>query len=142
MLLTKSKKEFAISKIIGMINSSTDYSLSDLSYNKSFKFPVPRTQNSTYSSYVEISFSKTDEKSQFKSVTFEQNQNIIKIDYDKSIDNKITDLINTMNDKIIQIDERKFKAVFPDWDEVESRDSKLKEILGESEVVQKKKWFR
>ena len=152
MILSKQKQNFALNKVIEAINTSYDYDMDNMSYSKTFHLKYYHI--SAYK--VSLYFYQND----LSKVTLYKHEGNIEIELGENVE-KFEKIKNLMYDKIKEIDDIKFKKIFPEYDLMEERNDILDELLNqgseeqqpetkeveveevEEKVIEKKtSWFR
>ena len=158
MILSKQKQNFALNKVIEAINTSYDYDMDNMSYSKTFHLKYILTRGNSYK--VSLYFYKTDKIFTLSKVTLYREEGNVEIELAGN-DIKFKTIEELMYNKVKEIDDVKFKKIFPEYDLMEERNDILDELLNqgseeqqpetkeveveevEEKVIEKKtSWFR
>lgn len=146
MILSKQKQNFVLDKVIEGINNSYDYSMDNMSYSKIFhlKYSIKGMVMNMYK--ITLYFYQNA----LTKITLCRKEGDVEIDLDGN-DIKFRTIESLMYNKVKEIDDIKFKKIFPEYDTIEERNDILDELLKEEEVevvkevvkeeVKKRKWF-
>jgi hypothetical protein len=136
MILTKGKKEFAINKAIELIKLCTNYEHTQMTMIRHFKWFFGRAE------YVILHYNKDGNNWKVSKLEIKRNDSVLQIDYDNDTKILLDKFETEMMDMVKELDDKKFKKIFPEWDPIEDRDVKLRELLDqEPEPVKNKKKF-
>jgi len=143
MILSRQKQNFVLDKAIEAINTSHDYSMDNMSYSKTFNLKYESLRGNSYR--VSLYFYQNV----LSKVTLYRQGGDVEIDLDGN-DKKFKTIEEFMYNKVKEIDDIKFKKIFPEYDTIEERNDILDELLKEEEEVvkeevkeevKKTKWF-
>ncbi len=121
MILSKQKQNYVLDKVIEVINVSNDYVMDKLSFSKTFKLVKNTDKVSLY--FYENKLSK---------VTLYRTGGDVEIESDGH-EKKFELIKNLMYEKVQEIDNKKFKSIFPEYDLMEERNDILDELLSDYE---------
>jgi hypothetical protein len=122
MILSKQKQNYVLDKVIEVINVSNDYVMDKLlSFSKTFKLVKNTDKVSLY--FYENKLSK---------VTLHRTGGDVEIESDGH-EKKFELIKNLMYEKVQEIDNKKFKSIFPEYDLMEERNDILDELLSDYE---------
>lgn len=129
MILSKQKQNFVLDKSIEAINNAYDYELDTSVYSKTFKlkYLLERKSGTGYKETYKVSLYFYEKK--LSRVTLYREEGHVEIDVDGHA-KKFELISNIMFDKVKQIDDDKFKKIFPEYDVMEERNDLLEELLG------------
>ncbi len=122
MILSKQKQNYVLDKVIEVINVSNDYVMDKLSFSKTFKLVKNTDKVSLY--FYENKLSK---------VTLYRTGGDVEIESDGH-EKKFELIKNLMYEKVQEIDNKKFKSIFPEYDLMEERNDILDELLSDYET--------
>ena len=145
MILSKQKQNFVLDKVIEGIHNSYDYSMNSILHTKTFhlKYSIKgMVMGDTYK--ITLYF----DQNVLSKITLYRKEGDVEIDLDGN-DIKFRTIESLMFNKVKEIDDIKFKKIFPEYDIMEERNDILDELLkvevkDEVEVkeeVKKRKWF-
>jgi hypothetical protein len=126
MILSKQKQNYVLDKAIESINISYDYELDKLSFSKTFNLKYTGPRQNTYK--VSLYFYEN----KLSKVTLYRSEGNVEIESDGHV-KKFELIKNLMYEKIQEIDNKKFKNIFPEYDLMEERNDILDEILNDKE---------
>ena len=127
MILSKQKQNFVLDKVIESIHNSYDYSMNSMSYSKAFhlKYSIKgMVMGDTYK--ITLYFYQNV----LSKITLYRKEGDVEIDLDGN-DIKFRTIESLMYNKIKEIDDIKFKKIFPEYDIIEERNDVLDELLKE-----------
>lgn len=132
MILSKQKQNYVLDKSIEAINASYDYELDTSVYTKTFKLKYSiKEKSGSYTYKVSLYFYEK----KLSKVTLYREEGHVEIEAEGH-EKKFELITNIMFDKIKQIDDGKFKKIFPEYDVMEERNDILEEILGSKEETE------
>jgi hypothetical protein len=152
MFISTTRQKYVLDKCAEAIKSAHSYSLSTLSYSKTFTLKY-NLNNREYGVSLYLY------EGNLNTVTLHRENGQVEVKVDGH-ETKFKELSKLMQDKIMEIDDIKFKRIFPEYDLMEERNDILDELLNNSpkeevkeevqEEVQeevkekpaKKKWFK
>jgi hypothetical protein len=143
MILSRQKQNFVLDKAIEAINTSHDYDMDNMSFSKTFHLKYESLRGNSYK--IRLYFYQNV----LSKVTLYRQGGDVEIDLDGN-DIKFRTIESLMYNKVKEIDDIKFKKIFPEYDIMEERNDILDELLKEEEVkevevvkeeVKKRKWF-
>jgi hypothetical protein len=147
MFISTTRQKYVLDKCAEAIKSAHSYSLNSSLYAKTFNLKY-KLDNREYSVSLYLY------EGNLKTVTLHRENGQVEINVDGH-EEKFKELSKLMQDKIMEIDDIKFKSIFPEYDLMEERNDILDELLNNSpkevkEEVQeevkekptKKKWFK
>ena len=127
MILSKQKQNFVLDKVIESIHNSYDYSMNSMSYSKAFhlKYSIKgMVMGDTYK--ITLYFYQNV----LSKITLYRKEGDVEIDLDGN-DIKFRTIESLMYNKVKEIDDIKFKKIFPEYDIIEERNDVLDELLKE-----------
>lgn len=127
MILSKQKQNYVLDKVIESIKSSYEYDLDSSVYSKTFKLKY-KIHNNIYR--VSLYFYQNA----LSSVTLYREEGNVEIELGVHVE-KFQKIKELMYDKVREIDDVKFKKIFPEYDLMEERNDILDELLKEKEEV-------
>jgi hypothetical protein len=133
MILSKQKQNYVLDKSIESINNAYDYELDTSVYTKTFKLKYlleVKSVNSTRKDTYKVSLYFYEKK--LSKVTLYREEGHVEIEIDGH-EKKFELITNIMFDKVKQIDDDKFRKIFPEYDVMEERNDILEELLGSKE---------
>ena len=123
MILSKQKQNFVLDKVIESIHNSYDYDMNSTTHSKTFnlKYSIQgMVRGDTYK--ITLYFYQNV----LSKITLCRGEGDVEIDLDGN------DIIESlMYNKIKEIDDIKFKKIFPEYDIIEERNDVLDELLKE-----------
>lgn len=132
MILSKQKQNYVLDKSIEAINASYDYELDTSVYSKTFKLKYSiKEKSGSYTYKVSLYFYEK----KLSKVTLYREEGHVEIEAEGH-EKKFELITNIMFDKIKQIDDGKFKKIFPEYDVMEERNDILEELLGSKEETE------
>jgi hypothetical protein len=147
MFISTTRQKYVLDKCVEAIKSAHSYSLNSSLYAKTFNLKY-KLDNREYGVVLFLY------EGNLKTVTLHRENGQVEINVDGH-EEKFKELSKLMQDKIMEIDDIKFKSIFPEYDLMEERNDILDELLNNSpkevkEEVQeevkekptKKKWFK
>jgi hypothetical protein len=147
MFISTTRQKYVLDKCAEAIKSAHSYSLDTSVFSKKFKLKYS-LNNREYSVVLYLS------EGNLNTVKLQRENGEIEVKVDGH-EEKFKELSKLMQDKIMEIDDIKFKSIFPEYDLMEERNDILDELLNNSpkevkEEVQeevkekptKKKWFK
>jgi hypothetical protein len=147
MFISTTRQKYVLDKCAEAIKSAHSYSLNSSLYAKTFNLKY-KLGNREYGVVLFLY------EGNLKTVTLHRENGQVEINVDGH-EEKFKELSKLMQDKIMEIDDIKFKSIFPEYDLMEERNDILDELLNNSpkevkEEVQeevkekptKKKWFK
>jgi hypothetical protein len=147
MFISTTRQKYVLDKCAEAIKSAHSYSLNPSLYAKTFNLKY-KLDNREYGVVLFLY------EGNLKTVTLHRENGQVEINVDGH-EEKFKELSKLMQDKIMEIDDIKFKSIFPEYDLMEERNDILDELLNNSpkevkEEVQeevkekptKKKWFK
>jgi hypothetical protein len=147
MFISTTRQKYVLDKCAEAIKSAHSYSLNSSLYAKTFNLKY-KLDNREYGVVLFLY------EGNLKTVTLHRENGQVEINVDGH-EEKFKELSKLMQDKIMEIDDIKFKSIFPEYDLMEERNDILDELLNNSpkevkEEVQeevkekptKKKWFK
>jgi len=146
MILSKQKQNFVLDKVIESIHNSYDYSMDNMSYSKIFhlKYSIKGMVMNMYK--ITLYFYQNA----LTKITLCRKEGDVEIDLDGN-DIKFRTIESLMYNKVKEIDDIKFKKIFPEYDIIEERNDVLDELLkeetreklneGVSDKEVKRKWY-
>jgi len=146
MFISTIRQKYVLDKCVEAIKSAHSYSLDTSVFSKKFKLKYS-LNNREYSVVLYLS------EGNLNTVTLHRENGEIEVKVDGH-ESKFKELLKLMQDKIMEIDDIKFKRIFPEYDLMEERNDILEDILSgsnkEEEVVEeevkeeasKKKWWK
>jgi len=147
MFISTTRQKYVLDKCAESIKSAHSYSLNSSLYAKTFTLKY-QLNNREYGVSLYLY------EGNLKTVTLHRENGQVEINVDGH-EEKFKELSKLMQDKIMEIDDIKFKSIFPEYDLMEERNDILDELLNNSpkevkEEVQeevkekptKKKWFK
>jgi hypothetical protein len=147
MFISTTRQKYVLDKCAESIKSAHSYSLNSSLYAKTFNLKY-KLDNREYGVVLFLY------EGNLKTVTLHRENGQVEINVDGH-EEKFKELSKLMQDKIMEIDDIKFKSIFPEYDLMEERNDILDELLNNSpkevkEEVQeevkekptKKKWFK
>ena len=147
MFISTTRQKYVLDKCAEAIKSAHSYSLNSSLYAKTFNLKY-NLDNREYGVVLFLY------EGNLKTVTLHRENGQVEINVDGH-EEKFKELSKLMQDKIMEIDDIKFKSIFPEYDLMEERNDILDELLNNSpkevkEEVQeevkekptKKKWFK
>jgi len=150
MILSRQKQNFVLDKVIEAINNSYDYSMDNMSYSKTFNLKYSNQGMVSGNTYkLTLYFYKTDKTFTLSKITLYREKGDVEIELDGN-DKKFKTIEELMYNKVKEIDDIKFKKIFPEYDIMEERNDILDELLNDTKpeeeikvVVPEKKssWF-
>lgn len=132
MILSKQKQNYVLDKSIESINESYDYELDTSVYTKTFKLKYYIKEKSGIYTYKVLLYFYEKKLSK---VTLYREEGHVEIEAEGH-EKKFELITNIMFDKIKQIDDGKFKKIFPEYDVMEERNDILEELLGSKEETE------
>lgn len=150
MILSKQKQNFVLDKVIEAINTSYDYDMDNMSYSKTFHLKYESLRGNSYK--VSLYFYQND----LSKVTLYKHEGNIEIELGENVE-KFEKIKNLMYNKVKEIDDIKFKKIFPEYNLMEERNDILDELLNqgseeeqtevkeeqpEIKEIEKKSWFK
>jgi hypothetical protein len=153
MILSKQKQNFVLNKVIEAINISHSYDMDNMSYSKTFHLKYILTRGNSYK--VSLYLYKTDKTFTLSKVTLFREEGNVEIELTGN-DIKFKTIEELMYNKVKEIDDVKFKKIFPEYDLMEERNDILDELLNqgseeqqpetkeveEVRIEKKTSWFR
>jgi hypothetical protein len=133
MILSKQKQNYVLDKSIESINNAYDYELDTSVYTKTFKLKYlleVKSVNSTRKDTYKVSLYFYEKK--LSKVTLYREEGNVEIEAEGH-ERKFELITNIMFDKVKQIDDDKFRKIFPEYDVMEERNDILEELLGSKE---------
>jgi hypothetical protein len=127
MILSKQKQNFVLDKVIESIHNSYDYDMNSMSYSKTFnlKYSIKgMVRGDTYK--LKLYFYQNA----LTKITLSRGEGDVEIDLDGN-DIKFRTIESLMYNKVKEIDDIKFKKIFPEYDIIEERNDVLDELLKE-----------
>jgi len=152
MFISTTRQKYVLDKCVESIKSAHSYSLDTSVYSKTFKLKYS-LNNREYSVVLYLY------QGNLNTVTLHRENGEVEVKADGH-ETKFKELSKLMQDKIMEIDDIKFKRIFPEYDLMEERNDILEDLLNNSpkeevkeevqEEVQeevkekpsKKKWFK
>jgi hypothetical protein len=125
MILTKAKKEFAINKSIELIKKCDRYELSQMTMIRDFKWYIASGE------YISLHYTKDSNNWVISKMEIKRGSSnqILTIQYDNESKLHMDRFEREMMEMVKTIDDRNFKKMFPEWDPIQDRDIKLKDLL-------------
>jgi hypothetical protein len=137
MILSKQKQNFVLNKVIEAINISHSYDMDNMSYSKTFHLKYILTRGNSYK--VSLYFYKTDKTFTLSKITLcfvlPREEGNVEIELDGN-DIKFKTIEELMYNKVKEIDDVKFKKIFPEYDLMEERNDILDELLNQGSEEQ------
>jgi len=127
MILSRQKQNFVLDKVIEAIHNSYDYSMDNMSYSKIFhlKYSIKgMVRGNTYK--LTLYFYQNV----LSKITLYREEGDVEIDLDGN-DIKFRTIESLMYNKVKEIDDIKFKKIFPEYDIMEERNDILDELLND-----------
>jgi len=151
MILSRQKQNFVLDKVIEGIHNSYDYSMNSILYTKTFhlRYSIKgMVRGDTYK--IALYF----DQNVLSKITLCREEGDVEIDLDGN-DIKFRTIESLMYNKVKEIDDIKFKKIFPEYDIIEERNDILDELLNDKPeeepkteikeevviVTEKKSWF-
>jgi len=152
MILSRQKQNFVLDKVIEAINNSYDYSMNSILHTKTFHLRYSIKGMVRVDTYkIALYF----DQNVLSRVTLYKEEGDVEIDLDGN-DIKFRTIESLMYNKVKEIDDIKFKKIFPEYDIIEERNDILDELLNDTKpeeepkpeikeevvvVPEKKSWF-
>lgn len=127
MILSKQKQNFVLDKVIESIHNSYDYDMNSMTHSKTFnlKYSIKgMVRGDTYK--LKLYFYQNV----LSKITLCRGEGDVEIDLDGN-DIKFRTIESLMYNKVKEIDDIKFKKIFPEYDIIEERNDVLDELLKE-----------
>ena len=124
MFISTTRQKYVLDKCAESIKSAHSYSLSTLAYSKTFTLKY-LMNNREYGVALYLYEGK------LKSVTIHRENGEIEVNVDGH-ESKFEELSKLMYDKITEIDDIKFKRIFPEYNLMEERNDILDDLLNNS----------
>ena len=127
MILSKQKQNFVLDKVIESIHNSYDYSMNSMTHSKAFhlRYSIKgMVRGDTYK--ITLYFYQNA----LTKITLCRGEGDVEIDLDGN-DIKFRTIESLMYNKVKEIDDIKFKKIFPEYDIIEERNDVLDELLKE-----------
>ena len=159
MILSKQKQNFVLDKVIESIHNSYDYDMNSILHTKAFhlKYSIKgMVMGDRYK--ITLYF----DQNVLSKITLYRKEGDVEIDLDGN-NSKFRTIESLMYNKVKEIDDIKFKEIFPEYNIMEERNDVLNELLKEEtpreiptvtssdreqlnegvskEVVTKRKWY-
>lgn len=131
MFISTTRQKYVLDKCAESIKSAHSYSLSTLAYSKTFTLKYRM-------SIREYDVSLYLYEGKLKSVKIHRENGQIEVNVDGH-ESKFEELSKLMYDKISEIDDIKFKKIFPEYDLMEERNDILDALLNNSSKEEEKK---
>ena len=127
MILSKQKQNFVLDKVIESIHNSYDYSMNSMTHSKAFhlRYSIKgMVMGDTYK--ITLYFYQNV----LSKITLYRKEGDVEIDLDGN-DIKFRTIESLMYNKVKEIDDIKFKEIFPEYNIMEERNDVLDELLKE-----------
>ena len=131
MVLSKLKKEYCFNKIVEFISKSAEYDLSKMSSSSVVTFYTAGSMS--FRSVIKLYKECNKSVWTIKKLEIKRNDQTLELEYDSIWIDKFKEVERAIDDKILEIDNIKFKKLFPEYDIIEDRDEKLNEILNNND---------